>query len=286
MMTKALVCLLFSGTAFASPDEDLVARMAATVRRGEPVVVQTHVALCDNAMLRCGGHGLGDGDSLRTNLYWATTEGLRGWLVESRGPWKLVEERPGEGDRLLLSVWRRTVAPQGRWRTLGITVPFEVYLVIDVWRGKAIDAGVTQWVLDLERDTPRPVTVAGKVLQAGGAAAIVAYVGHNRWMDDNGVGWRGTPTRTGAAKGVVAIACYSKPYLKARLAADGHTALVLTNDFVMASGAALTGGLDALFEGRDLAGIRQQAARDYARAGKKDVNRVAGVFVNAAAKSW
>ncbi len=270
-----------------SPDDALVARMAASVVRGQPVVVQTHVALCDNSLLRCGGHGLGDGDSLRTNLYWATTEGLRGWLVESRGPWKLVGERPGgRPERLLVSVWRRSVAPSPRWRALGVVKSFDVYLVIDVWRGTAIDAGVAAWVQDLQRDTPRTVEVDGRVLPAGGAATIVAYVGHNRWMDDATVGWRDTGERTGATKGVVAIACYSKPYLKPRLARAGHVALVLTNDFVMASGAALVGGLDAFFEGRDLAGVRQKAAEDYARAGKKDANRVAGVFVNSAAKSW
>ena len=288
-MRLVLLCVLVGPiVAHAdSPDDALVARLAASAVRGEPVVVQTHVALCDNSVLRCGGHGLGDGDSLRTNLYWATSEGLRGWLAESGGPWKFVAERPGgRPERLTISIWRRSVVPSPRWRALGVVRPFEVYLVIDVWRGSAIDAGVAAWVLDLQRDTARTVEVDGLVLQAGGAAPIVAYVGHNRWMDDASVGWRDAPERSGATKGVVAIACYSKPYLKARLARAGHVALVLTNDFVMASGAALVGGLDALFEGRDLAGVRRQAAVDYARAGKKDADRVAGVFVNAAAKSW
>jgi hypothetical protein len=29
---------------------------------GRPIVAEVHVGLCDNRILRCGGHGLGDED--------------------------------------------------------------------------------------------------------------------------------------------------------------------------------------------------------------------------------
>ena len=34
-------------------------RVAADLRAGRPLVVEAHVALCDNSVIRCGGHGLG-----------------------------------------------------------------------------------------------------------------------------------------------------------------------------------------------------------------------------------
>src|SRR4051794_39075354 len=66
-----LAVLTTTTPAFAEVDPLalLRARVAADASLGKPLVVEAHVALCDNSIIRCGGHGLGDGDSLSTNLY-------------------------------------------------------------------------------------------------------------------------------------------------------------------------------------------------------------------------
>ena len=38
-------------------------RIGADLAAGRPLVVQAHVPLCDSSIIRCGNHGLGDGDT-------------------------------------------------------------------------------------------------------------------------------------------------------------------------------------------------------------------------------
>src|SRR6188768_4374853 len=54
--------------------------MAPELAAGRPLVVQVHVPLCDNDVLRCGRGRLGDGEDADGNLYWATSGGFRGWF--------------------------------------------------------------------------------------------------------------------------------------------------------------------------------------------------------------
>src|SRR5581483_5447506 len=67
--------------------DGLYDRVAADNKAGRPLVFQVHVALCDSTIIRCGGHGLGDGESLKTNLYWASSGGFVGWFRRRGSPW-------------------------------------------------------------------------------------------------------------------------------------------------------------------------------------------------------
>src|SRR5689334_21751746 len=91
--------LLLCSNAGAEPWLDgLRERVAADLRAGRPVVVEAHVALCDNTVIRCGGHGLGDGDDLGRNLYWATSGGMRGWMDRRSSGWRRVARLDGDGE--------------------------------------------------------------------------------------------------------------------------------------------------------------------------------------------
>src|SRR5262245_18093707 len=73
----------------------LYADVARDLASGRPLVAEVHVALCDNAIIRCGGRGLGDGDDLGRNLYWATSGGLRGWFERRGSGWTRVARSSG-----------------------------------------------------------------------------------------------------------------------------------------------------------------------------------------------
>src|SRR5437764_13331113 len=92
-------------------------RVAVDLKRGEPLVIEAHVALCDNGIIRCGSKTLGDGDSLATNLYWATDGGLRGWFERRGSGWARVAVL-GDGPAGVLEtrVYRRRVEPDAEWR--------------------------------------------------------------------------------------------------------------------------------------------------------------------------
>lgn len=266
-------------------------RVAADVRAGRPLVVQAHVALCSNDTIRCGGHGLGDGDSLEKNLYWATSGGARGWFSRKNSGWTLAHRGGGDGSGLLaVDVWKRRVQPNEAWRARGVSKPFDAYVVAYAWRGGAIDEAVRTYLVDLFGDAPRPITLDdGTKLAAGGAAQLVAWVGHDRWMDYDRFDWAGFEAleKPGApSKGVIAVACMTYQYLAQHTTAQNRIPLLYTRDFVFAGSHALDGAVLAFLDGRSLDGIRRAGAQAYADGERKPIARVGYAFVNPSDKKW
>ena len=102
---------LAAGRAAIASLDRLYDDVAADLRAGKPLMVAVEVALCDNGIITCGGRGLGDGEDLARNLYWATDGGLRGWFERRGSPWRRVERRGGDGDILETVVYEQRVHP-------------------------------------------------------------------------------------------------------------------------------------------------------------------------------
>jgi hypothetical protein len=265
--------------------DGLYQRIAADLGAGRPLVVHAHVPLCSNDIIRCGGHGLGDGDNPDTNLYWSTSGGFRGWFRRKGSGWTLVKRhRPDEGAVLEEMVWRRRVTPSAAWRRRGVDRPFDVYVVAWAWRGSAIDDALEAYVADLYGSKPRPVGLPdGVELAAGGAAQVVAFVGHNRWMDRPPYDWKKAEKRGGqpaAVKGTIAVACKTADYLAGDVPAASRVPLLMTTDFLFAGAHSFEGAVRALSGGEGLKAIRSAAARAYAEGQGKPVGRVGYAFTN------
>ncbi len=265
--------------------DTLDAAVAADLAAGRPLVVQVHVALCDNQIIDCGGRGLGDGDDLARNLYWATSGGLRGWFERRGSGWTRVARAGRHGDVLETVVYRRRVAPGPAWRRRGVRAPFDLYVVAEAWRGRAIEGALDAFVADLYGGDARVVALdGGGAVAAGGAARLVAYVGHNGWMDRARLRW---PSGGSArAKGFVAIACLTRDYLARAIGGPTRVPLVLTRDLVFAGSHALDGAVQAFAGGGSFDDIRQAAARAYADGERKAVGRVETVFTNPGDRKW
>ena len=226
----------------------LSARIDAAARSGKPLVARVHVALCDNSMLACGNARLGDGDSLATNLYWATSEGFAGWFGRRGSGWRRVSREAGDGDVLERAVWSRRVIRHGR--------PVDLRVEVIAWRGKAIDRAIAAFADDLWH----------------GPAPLVAYIGHDRWMDVDFAWPRGEPVDV---KGAFVLACKTGELVGPHLRA---VPLVLTNDFVFASAPAFERALVKFVEGGDAASVREAAAQGYADGEGKAVAKVRSAF--------
>ncbi|MCA9676834.1 MAG: hypothetical protein KC464_17500 [Myxococcales bacterium] len=269
--------------------DDVIADLAA----GKPLVVQVHVPLCDNDILRCGNRKLGDGDNPDTNLYWGTTAGFGRWFTRKGSGWTRVldgdGDTVGDPDVLDVLVFRRTVTASKAWRAAGAPRRFDVYVVAEAWRGEAIDRALDTWADDLYGGTARTITLAdGTALAAGGTARIVAYVGHNRLMDLDAYAW---PTADDAGarasrKGAVAIACHTDAYMHDEVPAADRVPLLFTRDFLFASAPPLEGAVVAFATGGDYRAIRKAAAVAYAKPEHKSVKRVQGAFTNPGDRRW
>jgi hypothetical protein len=296
-----LVSISNAGNAIVSPPEQtwlsaLANDVRADIAAGKPVVVQVHVALCDNAMIRCGGNGRGDGDDLGRNLYWATSEGLVGWMNRPGSGWTPELRATGamidEPDVLEIRAWRRTLAVPSAWSRPGMPATFVVHVVGFAWRGAAIDRALAQYLGDLFDDRRRVVTVRGGdgqsvQLTAGGKARLVAWVGHNRLMD-RAPDWAGLARaeKMDFRKGTLAIACYSASYLRQKLPGPTRVPLLMTASLVMASSAAFESGVMAFLSGGDLKAIRERGAAGYAEGQHRPLALLRRAFTNPSDERW
>jgi hypothetical protein len=306
-LALAAVALLDGGRARAGPTpaqqdwngwlRDLQADVRADIAAGKPIVIQVHVPLCDSSIIRCGGHGLGDGGSLTRNLYWATTEGLAGWMDRRDSGWapelRATGQAIGEPAVLEVRVWRRELDVPRAWSGPGMPAKFVARVVGFAWRGTAIDAALSGYFADLYRNHARILRVRDSAtgrdveIAAGGAARLVAWVGHNRLMDVAPDWDQLARTEEGGfRKGTLAIACDSADYLRPALPSPTRVPLLMTASFVMASSAALEQGVMAFLGGGDFAAIRAGGTTGYARGQKRPVEQVRRGFTNPSDQRW
>lgn len=285
-----LVLLVTRSVATASTESEwldgLTGRVIEDLAAGRPLVVEVHVPLCDTSIIPCGNAKLGDGENPETNLYWATTPGFGRWFARRGGGWKRVaiEGESGDKDILATHVYRRTERATRAWRERGAPATFEIDVVVRAWRGTAIDRALEAYAHDVSGGTARDVKLAGGgVLHAGGAAQLVAWVGHNRLMDLETFAW---PQPTGAVKGTIAIACHTAAYMEEAVPAKARVPLLMTRDFLFANAAPLEATVLAFARGGGYQAMRGDAAAAYAGVQKRPVAKVAGAFTNPADRRW
>jgi hypothetical protein len=270
----------------------LTDRVVEDLTAGRPMVVQIHAPLCDASIIPCGNAKLGDGESLATNLYWATTPGFGHWFTRRGGGWtRALSQRghdTGDDDILAIDVYRRAIATPAAWTRRGAPKRFPLYLVVVGWRGPAIDRALAAFTREASGLDPRTLDLKDAhgdplSLQAGGAAHLVAYSGHNRFMDVEDYTW---PPPSERPIGVIAVACMTASYMEASVPAATRVPLLMTRDYLFANAAPVEAAALAFARGADYAAIRSAAASAYADVQKKEAQRVLYAFTNPADRRW
>ena len=244
-MRFLLVLVLCASPALASTEDTwldgLTKRVVTDLAAGKPLVVEVHVPLCDKSIIPCGNDKLGDGENPETNLYWSTTPGFGRWFNRKGGGWKRIKlakpDDTGDKDVLALHVYRRTMRSPSAWRKAGAPATFELDIVVRGWRGTAIDKALATYAKDISGGAARSIALADDTtLEAGGAAQLVAWVGHNRLMDLESFDW---PAPSKDVKGTIAIACHTAAYMEDSVPAATRVPLLMTKDFLFANAAPL-----------------------------------------------
>jgi hypothetical protein len=266
----------------------LTDRVVADLVAGKPLVAEVHVPLCDNSIIPCGNAKLGDGNNPDTNLYWSTTPGFGAWFSRRGSGWKRVLHQRGDAtgsaDLVAVDVYRRTITAPASWRKRGAPAKFELDLVIHGWRGTAIDKALAAYASDVSNGPARPLVLDDKTtLAAGGAAQLVAWVGHNRLMDVERYQW---PAPAKTVKGTIAIACHTAAYMEAEVSGAARVPLLMTRDFLFANAAPLEATVLAFATGGSYARMRLDAATAYAKVRDRPVQKIAGAFTNPSDKRW
>ena len=263
--------LALVSTSQAASLADVVARLDGDAAAGKPLVAHVVVALCDNefqGIVPVPAH-LGDGDSPRSNLYWGAMYGVRSYFRNQPG-WKPVTVPSSKDPRVLDRVmFSREVLRNGK--------PTRVLLVAEAWRGRNI-ADAVRHFLELNRGEHAERLRAGDLeFDAGGAAHVIAFVGHNGLMDFDAPTL--APARTGSSPHAsLVLACMSDSYF-ADLLKKESLPLITTSGLMAPEAYTLAAVLDAWFQGADGAQVRLAAARAYARYQHTSENAARRLFV-------
>jgi hypothetical protein len=236
------------------------AEPAGTVREavaaGHPLVTHVVVPLCSNQQIDCGAPWAGRPADLDRNLYWGAIFGVRTWMERPRSDWQRVSVAGAEGPRLERRVYRRWVsgAPFGKSEKV------EQIVVFDAIHGDRIDDAVRLfWTSATEGGSlvfaDANTTRTERVLVAG-------YTGHNRMLDGLTLP-SAPPAETRSPRATFVLACLSERTFGAPLRAAG-VPILLTTTALVAPEAYLTDAvLHAIGDGRDPAGVREQAIASY-----------------------
>lgn len=273
--------ILASSPSSAATGQDVQDRIDRDIAAGRPIVVHVVVALCDNVNqgivpVRAE---LGDGQNPRTNLYWGALYGVRTHLPR-KGGWERLSKTKPDDPRIL----ERIVMVKSLRRG-GVSVP--VYVVADAWDGAFIRDALQAYLRMTSGGAGESVTVmneseaasrsASLELAAGGAAHMVAYIGHNGLMDFS----LDAPERAASpapARSAVVLSCRSKSYFLPLLeSADAHP-LLLTRGLMAPEAYTLDSAIASWIGERTTTAVVEAAAGAYHEYQDCSLNAARGLF--------
>jgi hypothetical protein len=229
----------------------LVLGKAAQAEPAQPPgkLIHVLVALCDNKFqgIVPVPEKIGNGDDPANNLYWGAAYGVKTFFSRS-GDWTLVSKtanpKPGVLERI---VFKHKSKP--------------VHLIADAYRGRDIKMSTYDFLQFAAGRDMVAVDIPSGKLRGGGAADLIAYVGHNGLMDFSLPALpRGKAERT---RSTVILACASKPYFQESLRSTGAHPLLWTTNLMAPEAYVLKAAVDGWILGEQGEKVRQRAAEAY-----------------------
>ncbi len=248
--------------AMAATGDEVQQRIDADLAAGNPVIVHVVVALCDNVNqgIVPVPKSIGNGQDPDSNLYWGAMHGVRHFLPKKAG-WKQVDTASKEDPRILDRALFHTTVRRG-------STNCPIYLVADAWDGAHIRDAMTAYFTMTAGALTEQISIKNGdtdlTIEAGGAAHLLVFVGHNGLMDfaldPPATSFPNLPPRSAAA-----LACASKPYFEERLTAVGAHALLLTTGLMAPEAYTLDAAIRTWASGGDTEATGEAAASSYNR---------------------
>jgi len=218
-------------------------------KRNSGKLIHVLVALCDNE-----NQGIvpvpariGDGDDPANNLYWGASFGVKTYFKRAGG-WKLIAEtRNPRAEILERLVFKHQTK--------------DVYLIADAYRGREIKRCVADFFEFSAGRAGETINANSVELHVGGAADLIAYVGHDGLMD---FALNSYPHKAdGRQRDAVMLACLSKRYFAEPLRKTGARPLLWTTGLMAPEAYVLKAAIDGWISNEDGGGIRTRAATAY-----------------------
>jgi hypothetical protein len=246
----------------------LVSLTIASAAESSPRVVHVFVALADNQHqgIIPVPPVLGNGSDPQRNLYWGAAYGVKTFFKSSED-WQLVSCGRGPKDAILE-------------RCVFKTRNEDVFLVADAYQGREIRSAVTDFLSAAAGISFENVRVKVnsdyESIAAGGAADLLAYVGHDAFMDFQILpiaGVKGNkPRRT------IILACASKAFFSPYIRQTGAQPLLWTTGLMAPEAYTLKAALTGWIASENDEAIRHRAAQAYQKYQKCSERSALGLF--------
>ena len=168
---------------------------------GGNLFVHCLVPLCDNDNqgIVPVSKSLGDGLSLRTNLYWATGHGMSGYF-KKKSEWQTIKiYNPSDTNILQRAIFRSKVKNA------------YVYLINDAYRGDRMPECLDAYFLSLAGGKKDSVLVDSIWIKMNSSADMMAFNGHNGLMDTD---IDEVESKDNRERDAIAIGCISEDYFR------------------------------------------------------------------------
>jgi hypothetical protein len=225
----------------------------SAVTRASPRVVHVFVALADNQHqgIVPVPAALGNGSDAARNLYWGAAFGVKTFFKASQ-EWKLLWSGRGSKDAILeRCVFKNTSE--------------DVFLIADAYEGSQIKAAVTDFLSAAAGVASEKVSVRMKatevLVEIGGGADLVVYVGHDAFMDFQVSPIAGT--KGNRSRRTIVLACASKSYFAPYIRQTGAEPLLWTTGLMAPEAYTLKAALEGWIAQEDDEAIRRRAAQAY-----------------------
>jgi hypothetical protein len=238
-------------------------KIAAKTHAGK--VIHVLVALCDNVNqgIVPVPERLGNGDDLKNNLYWGAAFGVKAFFSNRTSDWRLLPSSLSPN----ASILERCVFKHKSK---------DVYLIADAYRGKEIKQCISDF-FDYAAGKKSEAVIEGDAqIQAGGAADLLAYVGHDGLMDFNLETFANK--RDDKRRDCVMLCCISKRYFAAPLRASGAHPLLWTTGLMAPESYILRTAIDGWLAGESGEQIRTRAAAAYHQYQRCGINAARNLF--------
>lgn len=223
--------------------------------RSEQAVKTIHafVALCDNDHqgIVPVPAALGNGDDPANNLYWGARYGVKTFFRNS-ALWELVRTiKPESGPVLERCVFRQKGG--------------KAFLVADAYQGREIRQAVIDFLEAAAGQDKGKITISqdGKKIEVptGGAAGLIAYVGHDGLMDFRLGSY--PEKEDGLSREVIILACMSRSYFAEAVRSASATPLLWTTGLMAPEAYTLEAAVEGWIDGKSDGDIRDLAAAAY-----------------------
>jgi hypothetical protein len=220
-----------------------------TLIKNNARVIHVFVALCDNKNqgIVPVPKAIGNGQDAANNLYWGCAGGVKGYFKKTN-TWKLVSTSKNPAKNIL----ERCVFKHPSTNA---------YIVADAYDGIAIKQCITDFFTAASGANHQSLAVADKTIGIGGAAQLIAYVGHDGLMEFSLDKF--PQKKNNNKRETIILSCISKKYFRHGIEQSGATPLLWSTGLMSPEAYTLEAALAGWLKNETPQQIRTRAAAAY-----------------------